>query len=151
MDWQGRRESDNVEDRRGYDGGGGGGGGRGLAIGGGVSILGVIVALLLGVDPRVLLQQSGQPTQVSYPQQQQQQTQTRGSQDQLKHFVSVVLADTEDDWREQFRKMGKTYRDPHLVLFSGRVRSACGLASEAVGPFYCTGDEQVYIDLSFYE
>jgi predicted metalloprotease len=140
MEWQGRRESDNVEDRR------SGGGGRGVAIGGGVSLLGLIVALVLGVDPRVLFQ-GNRTNEVSY----QQPSAPPQSQDSLKRFVSVVLADTEDVWREQFRKMGRTYQDPKLVLFTGRVQSACGLASDAVGPFYCPGDSHVYIDLQFYE
>jgi predicted metalloprotease len=73
------------------------------------------------------------------------------AQEELKHFVAVVLADTEDVWHEEFRKMGKTYRDPHLVLFSGQVDSACGTADAAVGPFYCPGDEIVYLDLSFFD
>jgi predicted metalloprotease len=138
MEWQGRRESDNVDDRRGS-------GGRGIAIGGGVSVLAAIVCLLLGVDPRVIFQ--GNPSnQVSYQQPKNPQVQA-----EQKKFVSVVLADTEDVWHEQFRKMGKTYREPRLVLFSGRVQSACGLASDAVGPFYCPGDSQVYIDLQFFE
>jgi hypothetical protein len=74
-----------------------------------------------------------------------------GEQDELARFVSVVLADTEKVWTEQFRRMGETYRVPQLVLFSGRVSSACGLASSATGPFYCPGDQKVYVDLSFYE
>jgi len=139
MEWQGRRESDNVEDRRGM-------GGRGLAIGGGASVLAVIVCLILGVDPRVVLQ-GGHPGNVS----DERPAQSPQEQEQLKKFVSVVLADTEDVWNDQFRKMGKTYVEPKLVLFSGRVQSACGLASDAVGPFYCPGDSHVYIDLSFYE
>src|SRR5262249_20283555 len=80
-----------------------------------------------------------------------QQPQDRQVQDQQKHFVAVVLADTEDVWNELFRRMGKTYREPRLVLFNGRVQSACGLATDAVGPFYCPGDRQVYIDLQFFE
>jgi len=141
MEWQGRRESDNVDDRRGS-----GGGGRGIAIGGGVSVLGVIICLILGVDPRVIFQ--GNPSnQVSY----QQPPQSSQVQAEQKKFVSVVLADTEDVWHELFRKMGKSYREPRLVLFTGRVQSACGLASDAVGPFYCPGDSQVYIDLQFFE
>jgi predicted metalloprotease len=72
------------------------------------------------------------------------------AEDRLKHFVAVVLADTEDVWREQFRRMGKTYQEPHLVLFSRQVESACGLADAAVGPFYCPGDHKVYLDLSFF-
>jgi predicted metalloprotease len=139
MEWQGRRESDNVEDRRGM-------GGRGLAIGGGASVLAVIVCLILGVDPRVVFQ-GNQPGNVSY----ERPAQNPQEQEQLKKFVSVVLADTEDVWHEQFRAMGKTYVEPKLVLFTGRVQSACGLASDAVGPFYCPGDSHVYIDLQFYE
>jgi predicted metalloprotease len=137
MEWQGRRESDNVEDRRGF-------GGRGVAIGGGVSLIGVIIALLLGVDPRVIFQDGGSAPISTQPQDPQ-------VQERQKRFVSVVLADTEDVWHEQFRRMGKSYREPRLVLFSGRVQSACGLASDAVGPFYCPGDSQVYIDLQFFE
>jgi predicted metalloprotease len=72
------------------------------------------------------------------------------AQDELKHFVGVVLADTEDVWREEFRRMGKTYREPRLVLFTGQVESACGSADAAVGPFYCPGDEKVYLDLGFF-
>jgi uncharacterized protein len=140
MEWQGRRESDNVEDRRGI-------GGRGIALGGGASVLAVIVCLLLGVDPRVVFQ-GGNPGNVSY---QQRPAQNPQEQQELKKFVSVVLADTEDVWHEQFRQMGKSYLEPKLVLFSGRVQSACGLASDAVGPFYCPGDNHVYIDLQFYE
>ncbi|HVE39596.1 MAG TPA: neutral zinc metallopeptidase [Planctomycetota bacterium] len=140
MEWQGRRESDNVDDRRGF-------GGRGMAIGGGVSVIGVIIALLLGVDPRVIFQGGGGGSApVSY-----QEPQDPKVRDEQKRFVSVVLADTEDVWHELFRRMGKSYREPRLVLFSGRVQSACGLASDAVGPFYCPGDSQVYIDLQFFE
>ena len=140
MEWHGRRESDNVEDRRGH------GGARGLAIGGGASVLAVIVCLILGVDPRVVLQ-GNRPNEVSY----QRPTQSPQEQEQLKKFVAVVLADTEDVWHEQFRKMGRTYLEPKLVLFTGRVQSACGLASDAVGPFYCPPDNHVYIDLQFFE
>jgi len=141
MEWQGRRESDNVEDRRGMSAGG-----RGIAIGGGASVLAVIVCLILGVDPRVVLQ-GNRPNEVSYDR----PVQNPQEQEQLKKFVSVVLADTEDVWNEQFRRMNKTYTEPKLVLFTGRVQSACGLASDAVGPFYCPGDSHVYIDLQFYE
>jgi hypothetical protein len=132
MQWRGRRESANVDDRRRM------GGGRGLALGGGASLVLVVVALLLGVDPRLLLT-DGAPSAAPSVQ-----------DDELKRFVAVVLADTEDVWHEQFRRAGKTYREPRLVLFSGQVRSACGLAGSAVGPFYCPPDEQVYIDLQFF-
>jgi predicted metalloprotease len=137
MEWQGQRESDNVEDRRGF-------GGRGVAVGGGVSLLAVIVCLLLGVDPRVVFQGGSGP--ISY-----QQPADPQVQDQQKRFVSVVLADTEDVWHEQFRRMGREYREPRLLLFTGRAQSACGLASDAVGPFYCPGDSHVYLDLEFFE
>ncbi len=139
MEWQGRRESDNVDDRRGI-------GGTGLAVGGGATVLAVIVCLILGVDPRVVLQGGGGSSQVSY-----QQPASPEAQEQGKRFVSVVLADTEDVWNAQFQKMGRRYQEPRLVLFTGRVQSACGFASDAVGPFYCPEDSQVYIDLSFFE
>ncbi|MBI3854432.1 MAG: neutral zinc metallopeptidase [Planctomycetes bacterium] len=119
MDWQGRRESSNVEDRRSF-------GGRGVALGGGATVLAVIVCLALGIDPRVVLQ-SGSSAPVSYSQ----PAQNPQAQEQLKHFVSVVLADTEDVWHEQFRKMGRTYPEPRLLLFTGRVQSACGMATDA--------------------
>jgi len=137
MQWSGRRESDNVEDRRGS------GGGR-IAIGGGATILVLLAAWALGIDPRVLLN-SGLVDNTS--------TQSRpvdASEEPLKRFVSVVLADTEDVWHVQFVKLGETYREPKLVLFSGQVSSACGMAGSAVGPFYCPGDQKVYIDLQFF-
>jgi len=124
-------------------------GGGGLAIGGGVGVLGLILALLFGVDPGSIFNDSQQqpqqaPTQYS--------SRSNASQpDEMKQFVSVVLADTEDVWTDQFRRMGRSYTDPKLVLFSGRQNSACGMASSAVGPFYCPGDEKVYIDLSFFQ
>jgi predicted metalloprotease len=143
MEWEGREESENVEDRRGM------GRKAGMAVAGGGGLLVVIVALLLGVDPQKLLQQM--------PQQQAQQGQPAGvnappdpAQEPLRRFTAVVLRDTEVVWDEQFRKMGKHYEKPVLVLFSGQVESACGIAGAAVGPFYCPGDHRVYIDLSFY-
>jgi len=81
----------------------------------------------------------------------QQQPGPAGAEDELKQFVRVVLADTEDVWREQFRQMGRQYQEPHLVLFSNQAESACGFASAAVGPFYCPGDAKVYLDLSFFD
>jgi uncharacterized protein len=136
VQWQGRRESANVEDRR--------GGGRAMAVGGGMSVLALLVALILGVDPRGLFNdapsQAGAPRQAIDP-----------AQEPLKSFVSVVLADTEDVWHEQFRRMGRDYREPRLVLFSGRVESACGRAGASVGPFYCSEDSSLYIDLQFYD
>lgn len=145
MRWQGRRESGNVEDRRSANAGMGipiplGRGG--LGIGGIVAVF--LISWALGIDPMALLgggdvYDTGTSTSQS------------AGDDEMKQFVSVVLADTEDTWNEIFSGMGRTYREPHLVLFSGAVNSACGTASAAVGPFYCPGDERVYIDLSFYD
>ena len=141
MRWRGRRESANVEDRRGMSRGG-------MAVGGGLgTIVLVVVALLFGADPRELLDQNqGNPARG---------TQTSGrvnpQEDELKQFSSVVLAETEDVWNTLFQQVGKRYREPTLSLFTGQTRSACGVAGASVGPFYCSGDEKVYIDLSFYQ
>jgi hypothetical protein len=119
-----------------------------LAVGGGLGTVVVLVlALLFGADPRQLLDQmqSG-----SAPDNQTTTRQANPAEEELKRFVSVVLADTEDVWNARFREMGRQYREPTLVLFTSQVRSACGLTESAVGPFYCSGDEKVYIDLSFY-
>jgi predicted metalloprotease len=146
MRWKGQRESTNVEDRRALT--------PGRAAGGGAVVIIVIalVTYLLGGDPRqvLMLLQNNQPPGA---------LQGGGgagaaadpAQEELKHFVRVVLADTEDVWHDQFRKMGKTYREPKLVLFTGKVESACGFADAAVGPFYCPGDQTVYLDLSFFD
>lgn len=142
MLWRGSRQSDNVEDRRGVSPGG-------LAVGGGLGgIVILVIALLLGVDPRQLLNQapSDDPqsaTEARRP--------TNASEDELKQFVRAVLADTEDVWNEVFQRSGKRYIEPKLVLFTDQVRSGCGLAGASVGPFYCPGDQKVYIDLSFYQ
>ena len=141
MRWQDGRRSENVEDQR-------RGGPGGVVIGGGIGALVIVVlALLSGADPVALLDQLQGNPQLA-PQAGQA---VDPANDELKDFVSVVLADTEDVWQDQFRRLGKTYRQPHLVLFSGQVQSACGFADAAVGPFYCPADEKVYIDLSFYE
>ena len=140
MRWVGRRQSENVEDRRGMSG-------RGIAIGGGLgSVVILILALLLGADPRRLIEQL--PEQQPAPGTES----SRGSaeEEELKQFVSVVLAETEDAWSDVFRKAGRQYRKPTLVLFTDRVNSACGQAGSSVGPFYCPGDEKLYIDLSFF-
>jgi predicted metalloprotease len=118
-------------------------------VGGGIgTIVIVVVALLLGVDPRALLQQL--PSGSNVPAQTQRPVRSSPEEDKLKDFVSVVLADTEDTWRELFKASGRRYEDPKLVLFSGAVQSACGFAQAAVGPFYCPADHKVYIDLGFY-
>jgi len=143
MRWRGERESSNVEDQRGMSGGGR------IAIGGGLGTLVIIIiAVLLGADPRQFLQQVPNDTA---PSTSQAPRPGNTEEEELKKFVSVVLAKTEDVWQDIFRQNGKQYRDPTLVLFTGEVQSACGLGSAASGPFYCPGDQKVYIDLSFYE
>ncbi|MGI8724859.1 MAG: KPN_02809 family neutral zinc metallopeptidase [Methyloceanibacter sp.] len=181
MRWRGQRESENVEDRRGQGGGFGfpfpgggmrfpsGGGGRG----GGIGIVGflIILGLMLffGLDPSTIIQSgpsgdgrnfpdirlpesrpgttnspgTGADRPISRPE--------TGSADDLKQFISVVLANTEDVWENLLGSYGRRYNDPTLVLFSGAVRSACGTGMAAMGPFYCPSDEKVYIDLSFFE
>ena len=140
MRWRGERESTNIEDRRGMSVGR-------VAVGGGLgTIVIMILALLFGVNPQQLFEQlpSDQPgVQSSRP--------TSPEEEELKQFVGVVLAKSEDVWTEVFRQNGRQYREPTLVLFTDRVQSACGMTGAAVGPFYCPGDEKVYIDLSFYE
>ena len=141
MLWEDGRRSDNVEDRRGIGVGGIAGGGVGV-------VVIALIAMFFGVDPRVILQEAGQ---VQAPSGQQQAVPVDPVQEKLKDFVSVVLADTEDTWGDIFQKGGARYERPKLVLFTGAVRSACGLAQSAVGPFYCPGDRKVYIDLDFYK
>src|SRR6267142_5299989 len=139
MLWQGRRESDNVEDTRGS-------GGRRLVVGGSIgTIILVVIYLLLGGDPQALFN-SQQGAQLSQPG----QIDSQGPQDEASKFVAVVLADTEDAWHEVFRQMGRQYEEPKLVLFTDQIRSGCGFASGASGPFYCPQDRRVYIDLGFY-
>jgi predicted metalloprotease len=124
-----------------------------LMAGGGIVGL-IIMGLvwLLGGDPRQVMQPGGPGGGSGDAQVASGQLGKTGNpeEDELAKFVSVVLADTEDVWQEQFRKMGKQYQEPKLVLFSGRVQSACGMAGAATGPFYCPADRNLYIDLSFY-
>jgi predicted metalloprotease len=139
MRWRTGRRSSNIEDRRGRRVS------RRVAGGGLGTVVIVLVALYFGVDPGVLMQ--GVPTQ-SYT------TETAPpspEQQELADFVSVVLADTEDTWNAIFQQSGQRYQEPKLVLFTGAVQSACGFAQSAMGPFYCPGDQKVYIDLSFYD
>jgi len=139
MRWKDRERSTNVEDRRGMPAK------RGI-IGGGIgTVILVLVGLYFGVDPSMLMQAVDQSTPPSVEQQQ------PPASDEMSQFVSVVLADTEKTWHEIFSRSGKTYEEPKLVLFTGAVDSACGFAQAAMGPFYCPGDQKVYIDLSFYE
>ena len=151
MKWEGNRESDNVEDRRGSGGGGSGGGllgGRSIGIGT------IVVALLggwaFGINPLTIINMlsgGAPPAQV----QQQAPAQRPPADDRMAKFVSTVLADTEDVWKDVFAKGGATYKEPRLVLFRGATQTACGQGQAAMGPFYCPGDQKVYIDLGFYE
>ena len=143
MRWRGERESENVEDRRGIRVGG-----RGLAIGGGGLLLIIALALFTGQDPTVLLEQlTGGPSVSVDPQQ---AGRDGAPSDELGQFSSVVLASTEDVWRQAFAGSGRRYQAPTLVLFSDAVQSACGFGSAAAGPFYCPMDNKVYLDLSFF-
>ena len=140
MRWREGRQSANVEDRRGMGRGG-------MAIGGGLGgIVILVIALLLGADPSQLLEQLPSDTQAPATQ----SRPTNPEEEELRGLVGAVLADTEDVWNDIFRQMGRQYREPTLVLFTDRVQSACGVAGAAVGPFYCPGDQKLYIDLSFY-
>jgi predicted metalloprotease len=143
MRWRTGRRSSNVEDRRGRRVAGG------AVFKGGVGtiVLTLALAYFLGIDPQVLLQLqqgSGQAVIVE-------DYQPTPQEAQLADFVSVVLADTEDTWQEIFEQYGQRYEEPVLVLFSGAVKSACGMDSAAMGPFYCPADRKVYIDLAFFE
>lgn len=165
MLWRGRRQSDNVEDQRSDSGGGFGGGSPGQfrvpiggRAGGGSSIILVILVVLagwyFGFDPSQILgdgsgvpggggqitDDSGSPDSTGAP-----------ANDEMKQFVSTVLAETEDTWTGIFKAEGLNYEDPKLVLFSGQIRSACGFASSAAGPFYCPGDHKVYLDMTFFQ
>lgn len=140
MRWRGRRQSSNIEDRR---------RGRGpmLAAGGGLGLILIIIVTLLGGDPQALIgnlsgaQLGGGPSAASID----------AGSDELAAFTATVLADTEDVWNDLFAREGRSYVEPRLVLFRGQVQSACGFASAATGPFYCPGDEKVYLDLSFFD
>lgn len=169
MEWKGRRQSDNIEDRRGTSAGPGGMGrnpfGRsGIQIpmgsgrrGGGLSI-GTIIFLvvvyfvlkMMGIDMLQLLGEGQMQQQSGY----EQSTGARPSSpaaDEMTAFVRTVLAETEDTWNGIFQAEGETYEEPTLVLFSGQVSSACGMASSASGPFYCPGDRKVYLDTDFFQ
>jgi uncharacterized protein len=144
MRWKDERRSDNVEDRRNIRP-------AGVAVGGGIgTLILVVVAVLLGADPRKVLnlvqnqpQQGGAPQKVDRP--------LNPAEEERKDFVSVVLAQTEDVWDELFQQMNLQYKKPTLTLFTDGVKAeGCGFASSAMGPFYCPGDEHVYLDLGFF-
>ncbi len=149
MKWEGNRESDNVEDRRGGGGSGGGGGFGGRSIGLGSIVIALVASYFLGVNPMTVLSllSGGSPdVQVS-----QAPAQKPPADDRMARFVGTVLADTEDVWKDVFTQGGATYKEPKLVLFRGATSTACGQGQSAMGPFYCPGDQKVYIDLDFYE
>lgn len=146
MKWKGNRQSDNVEDRR--TGGSSGGGLGGRSIGIGSIAIALVASYFLGVSPLTVLNiLSGGEA----PQAQQGPAQRPPADDPMASFVSTVLADTEDVWKSVFSQGGATYREPKLVLFRGATATACGQGQSAMGPFYCPGDQKVYIDLGFYE
>jgi uncharacterized protein len=167
------RDSKNIEDRRGQDGGMRGGMQIPFPIGGGggmsftmMLVIGVVM-LMLGMNPLDLLRGTGGGIQIPLPQQEQPrgrtgdnpfnlpgkggQAQIPAGEDSLRALVGHVLADTEDVWGRAFKAMGREYKDPQLVIFSGATRTACGTGQTAMGPFYCPNDQKVYIDLAFYE
>ena len=141
MRWKTGRRSSNIEDRRGQRR-------RVGAFKGGIGtvVIALALAYFLGIDPQVLLQMQRGVAPVTT----EENYQPSPEEQQLAEFVSVVLADTEDTWNAIFRRSGLDYQEPVLVMFSGSVQSACGMASAAVGPFYCPADNKVYLDLSFF-
>ena len=167
MRWRGRRQSSNVEDRRGQGGGFGGGLGRGGGMripipggmrtgGGGLS--GIIILVILffvlracGIDPLAMLEEGGLPGQTQTQTQQPGGGEGAQPSDEMGQFVATVLAETEDVWKGIFQAEGQQYTEPSLVMFTNQVNSACGFASAAAGPFYCPNDRKVYLDLGFYD
>lgn len=150
MEWRGRRKSSNVEDRRGQTARRGGRRGGGIKLGGGAMLLIAVVALLMGQNPLEilgLLDSGGVSLDAGSPGR---QATAPPPNDEASEFMSVVLADTEDTWKQLFAAEGQRYREPTLVIFSDAVNSACGYNSAAVGPFYCPADQQMYIDLTFF-
>ena len=145
MRWRGERQSDNVEDRRGVSRGG-------LVLGGGGTLIVLVIAMLMGADPRQILQQlQSSAVETQQPAPGPAGAGQAAANDEAKAFVATVLGSTEDVWREQFKKLGRNYQQPTLVLFTDATESACGRAGAAMGPFYCPSDQKVYIDLGFYD
>ncbi len=143
MKWEGQQESDNVEDRRGI-------GKKGLAIGGGAGLLLLLLGAILGFDPQKLNQLVGNLPGNAGNDQAEQRPLT-AQEERSRKFVATILRFTEEVWDEQFRKAGKRYEAPHMVLFSERVETGCGAAPSAVGPFYCPADKTVYLDPTFFD
>jgi predicted metalloprotease len=153
MKWEGNRESDNVEDRRGDGDGGGGGGGFGFggkSIGIGTIAIALVGSYFLGVSPMTIINMLSGGGGAIPVQQEQGPAQRPPASDRQAKFVSTVLADTEDTWGELFRAQNAQYIKPKLVLFTGATATACGTGQSASGPFYCPGDQKVYIDLAFF-
>jgi uncharacterized protein len=146
MRWQNERESENVEDRRGISAGK-------IAVGGGIGtiLIVLVMSLLTGADPRALMQRMG-GQQAAPAQGQAGPVNASPEEEKQAKLVKTTLAMTEDVWTDIFKRAGKRYQEPKLVLFRDRVNTeGCGMASTAVGPFYCPADQKVYIDLAFYE
>lgn len=146
MDWRGRRESSNVEDRRGMPVGR-------TAVGGGIGavVLGLVYFFFTG-DPTPLMQSVPQVAQQAQaPDRAAQPYQESAGEAEMRQFVSTVLAETEDVWKTQFQTLGGRYEEPKLVLYSGQTNTACGLGESAMGPFYCPGDRNVFLDMAFFE
>jgi predicted metalloprotease len=139
MRWEGRRQSENIEDRRGMRVS------RGGLVGGGIGTLAIaLLVYFLGGDPTAVLQQAPvETTNEPYEE--------SPNEAEWRQFTAVALADTEDVWNALFKEMGGEYREPTLVLFNGAVDSGCGFAEAAMGPFYCPQDEKLYIDLAFFD
>jgi len=139
MRWEGRRQSENIEDRRGMRVS------RGGLVGGGIGTLAIaLLVYFLGGDPTAVLQQAPvETTNEPYEE--------SPNEAEWRQFTAVALADTEDVWNAVFKEMGGEYREPTLVLFTGAVESGCGFAEAAMGPFYCPPDEKLYIDLAFFD
>lgn len=148
MKWEGNRESDNVEDRRGRSGLGGLGGLGGRSIGVGTIAIALVASYFLGINPLTVIEMMSGGSQVA---QVQQAPSGPPANDAETRFVRTVLADTEDTWSTLFRAGGANYTPPTLVLFAGSTPTACGTGQSASGPFYCPADQKVYIDLSFFQ
>lgn len=142
MRWDGNRESDNVEDRRGEGGNGGG------VIGIGAVLIGLVAWLVFDVNPITVINLISEMEPAA---EQQAPARASAADDRDAKFIRVMLADTEDVWQPLFEAQGQRYRPPKLVMFSGATPTACGRGDAAIGPFYCPGDEKIYIDLSFFQ
>lgn len=143
MKWEGRRQSDNLEDRRGM-----GNTGKVIAGGGALGLIFLLVQLFLGGESAQVAQ--ALENQLNQNTQQQQAVELTAEEKVVGQFISTVLASTEDTWHRVFREKGMTYREPKMILFKDVIQSACGGASGNTGPFYCPGDETLYMDMSFF-